>query len=99
MKNTSSKKILTTDGIPLEISLKKSERRNKIKSFLLVSPLLLFIIIVYISPIANLLTRSVDNTLISTLLPETSIALEDWDGNSLPSEEIYKIFFIDLDIA
>ena len=99
MNNISSKQILTTDGIPLEISLKKSERRNKIKSFLLVSPLLLFIIIVYISPIANLLTRSVDNTLISTLLPETSIALEDWDGNSLPSEEIYKIFFIDLDIA
>jgi|TARA_B110000914_G_scaffold185947_1_gene169792 putative spermidine/putrescine transport system permease protein len=99
MNSISSKQILTTDGVPLEISLKKAERINKIKSFLLVSPLLLFILVIYISPIANLLTRSVDNTLISTLLPETYIALGDWDGKSLPSEEIYKIFFIDLEIA
>jgi len=99
MNSISSKQILTTDGVPLEISLKKAERRNKIKSFLLVSPLLLFILVIYISPIANLLTRSVDNTLISTLLPETYVALGDWDGKSLPSEEIYKIFFIDLEIA
>jgi len=99
MDNIPSKQILSTDGIPLELSLKKAERRNKIKSFLLVAPLLLFIIVVYISPIVNLLTRSVDNTLISTLLPKTYIALDDWEGKSLPSEEIYKTFFIDLDIA
>ena len=55
MNNISSNQILSTDGIPLEISLKKAERRNKIKSFLLVAPLLLFIIVVYISPIVNLL--------------------------------------------
>ena len=44
-------KILTTDGIPLEESLKQAEKKNKIKAFLLVAPLLLFLIITYMIPI------------------------------------------------
>ena len=43
--SSETKQILTTDGIPLEVSLKKAEKKNKIKAFLLVAPLLLFIII------------------------------------------------------
>ena len=89
-------KILTTDGVPLEISLKKVEKRNKTRAFLLVSPLLLFLLVAYIWPILNLFTRSVDNTLLSDLLPETSKILDQWEGNEIPSEEIYKTFYIDL---
>ena len=89
-------KILTTDGIPLEVSLRRVERKNKIKAFLLVSPLLVFLLITYVWPIFNLLTRSVDNRLISELLPNTYISLQDWDGQELPSEEIYEIFYHDL---
>ena len=43
--SSETQKILTTDGIPLEVSLKKAERKNKIKAFLLVAPLLLFILL------------------------------------------------------
>ena len=86
-------KILTTDGVPLEVSLKRVEKRNKTRAFLLVLPLLLFLLVVYIWPILNLFTRSVDNTLLSDLLPETSKILEEWDGNEIPSEKIYKTFF------
>ena len=89
-------KILTTDGVPLEISLKKVEKRNKTRAFLLVSPLLLFLLVAYIWPILNLFTRSVDNTLLSDLLPETSKILDQWEGSEVPSEEIYKTFYIDL---
>ena len=92
-------KILTTDGVPLEISLKKVERRNKIRAFLLVLPLLLFLLVAYIWPILNLFTRSVDNTLLSDLLPQTSKILDQWDGDEIPSEEIYKTFYIDLNEA
>ena len=99
MNSHSSKKIYTTDGVPLEQSLKKVERRNKIKAFLLVAPLLLFLLVGYIFPILNLLVRSVDNRLISELLPNMGTALEDWKGDELPSEEIYKTFFIDLEAA
>ena len=53
---TETKQILTSDGIPLEQSLRKAERKNKIKAFLLVAPLLLFLLITYISPIAEMFT-------------------------------------------
>ena len=86
--------ILTTDGLPLEESLKKVEQKNKFRAFLLVAPLLLFLIIAYVWPILNLLTRSVDNRLISELLPETATALSSWEGNKLPSEDIYKTFYL-----
>ena len=91
--------ILTTDGLPLEESLKKVEQKNKFRAFLLVAPLLLFLIIAYVWPILNLLTRSVDNRLISELLPETATALSSWEGNELPSEDIYKTFYLDLNEA
>ena len=92
-------KILTTDGLPLEESLKKVEQKNKFRAFLLVLPLLLFLVVAYVWPILNLLSRSVDNRLISNLLPDTAIALSNWEGNELPSEEIYKTFYIDLNEA
>jgi putative spermidine/putrescine transport system permease protein len=55
------KQILTSDGVPLAESLKKAERKNKIKAFLLVAPLLFFLLITYISPIGEMFTRSVDD--------------------------------------
>ena len=76
-------KILTTDGVPLEESLKKVEQKNKFRAFLLVLPLLLFLVVAYVWPILNLLSRSVDNRLISDLLPDTALALSNWEGNEL----------------
>ena len=38
-------KVLKKDGITLEVSLKKAERKNKIKDLLLVANLILFLII------------------------------------------------------
>ena len=89
------KKILTTDGIPLEVSLKKVERRNKLKAFLLVAPLLLFLLIVYISPIVGMLFNSVDDRMVTNALPKTFVAMEKWDGKDLPSEEVFEAFYLD----
>ena len=96
--NTESKKILTSDGIPLEKSLKKAEKLNKIKAFLLVVPLLFFLIITYIAPIAELLTRSVDDRMVTNMLPKTFEAMKDWDGQELPSEEVFASFLSDYKI-
>jgi putative spermidine/putrescine transport system permease protein len=92
---TETKQILTSDGIPLEQSLKKAERANKIKAFLLVAPLLLFLLITYISPISEMLTRSVDDKMITKMLPKTFEAMENWDGQELPPEEVFASFLID----
>ena len=67
----STEQILSSDGIPLEISLKKAERKNKLRAMLLVGPLLLFLLITYIVPIGDMLFRSVDDRMITKMLPNT----------------------------
>ena len=96
--SSETQKILTTDGIPLEVSLKKVERRNKFKAFLLVSPLLFFLLIVYISPIVGMLFNSVDDRMVTNMLPKTFSSMETWDGKELPSEEVFKSFYQDFKI-
>ncbi len=91
-------KILTTDGVPLEVSLKKAEKRNKIKAFLLVAPLLLFLLITYIFPIGEMFTRSIDDRMVTNMLPKTFASMEKWDGKELPPEEVYRSFYEDYKI-
>ena len=92
---SSETKILTTDGIPLEVSLKKAEKKNKIKAFLLVAPLLLFLVITYIFPIGEMFTRSIDDKMITNMLPNTFKSMEKWDGQDMPEEDVFKNFYID----
>ena len=96
--SSESKQILTTDGVPLEVSLKKAEKKNKIKAFLLVAPLLFFILITYVFPIGGMLTRSIDDRMITKMLPKTYAAMENWDGKELPPEEVFKSFYLDYKI-
>jgi len=88
-------KILTSDGVSLEESLKKAEKKNKIKAFLLVAPLLLFLLITYIFPIGEMFTRSIDDKMITNMLPKTFKSMEKWDGNELPPEEVFASFLSD----
>ena len=75
--------ILTTDGIPLKVSLKKTERKNKIKAFLLVFPLLLFIIVTFVVPIGDMLTRSIDDSQINEVYGKTFEEYKKWDKKKL----------------
>ena len=96
--SSETNRILTTGGIPLEESLKKAEKKNKIKAFLLVAPLLLFIVITYIFPIGDMLFRSVDDRMVTKMLPKTFKAMENWDGKELPTEEVFEAFYLDYKI-
>jgi len=93
---TESGPILTTDGIPLKVSLKKSERINKIRAFLLVLPLLAFILVTFLVPIADMLARSIDDRQINTVFPKTFEVYKKWDRQDLPSEELYKTMFFEV---
>ena len=75
----STAELLTTDGVPLKQSLKKAERKNKIRAFLLVFPLLLFIIVTFVMPIGDMLLRSVDDTQINTVFPNTFSEFKKWN--------------------
>ena len=96
--SSEAQQILTTDGVPLSVSLKKAERKNKIKAFLLVVPLLLFLLITYIFPIGDMFMRSIDDKMVTNMLPKTFKAMEKWDGQELPSEEVFAGFYSDFKI-
>ena len=96
--SSETQQILTTDGIPLSVSLKKAERKNKIKAFLLVVPLLLFLIITYILPIGDMFMRSIDDKMVTNMLPKTFTAMEKWDGKEMPQEEVFAGFYSDFKI-
>ena len=66
----STEQILSSDGVPLEVSLKKAERRNKLRALMLVGPLFLFLLITYVFPIGDMLFRSVDDRMITKMLPK-----------------------------
>ena len=94
----STAELLTTDGIPLKQSLRKAERRNKLRAFLLVFPLLLFIIVTFVMPIGDMLLRSVDDSQINSVFPNTFDEYKNWDkgADELPPEEVYKSLFFEL---
>ena len=102
MVSTPSDKILlSADGRPLKQSLSRSLRQQKIRALLLIAPLLIFIFVAFIMPIVSMLSRSVENDLVSQTLPQTVQALQSWDALSgeLPSEPVYAAFALDIQNA
>jgi putative spermidine/putrescine transport system permease protein len=88
--------LVSADGTSLKASLRRADRRRRITAFLLVTPLLAFIVITFVMPIGDMLWRSVENQAISENLPRTIEALDDWDGEGLPPESVYAAMVQDL---
>ena len=90
--------LLSADGTPLKKSLSRSLRQQKIRALLLISPLLIFILVAFIMPIVSMLSRSVENDLVSQTLPATVSAIQSWDALSgeLPDELVYRAFAQDI---
>ncbi|HXH03122.1 MAG TPA: ABC transporter permease [Candidatus Competibacteraceae bacterium] len=86
----------TADGTPLKVSLQRALRRNKFKAFLLVAPLLAFILITFVLPIGDMLLRSVQNPQVVEIMPNTVQALARWDGQEVPPEEVFAALVTDL---
>ena len=86
----------TADGRPLAEALRHAESVKRRRAFLLVLPLLLFIGITFLYPIALMLFRSVENPVVADNLPRTLAALEAWEGRDLPGEEAFAALVADL---
>ena len=95
---TSSGPMLAADGTPLKTSLSRALRRQKIRALALIAPLLLFVVITFIIPIATMLFRSVENQIVSNTMPEATIALQAWDESSgmAPDEDVFQALYFDL---
>ena len=101
VSSPSDKILVSADGRPLKQSLSRSLRQQKIRALLLIAPLLIFIFVAFIMPIVSMLSRSVENDLVSQTLPQTVQALQSWDALSgeLPSEPVYAAFALDIQNA
>ncbi|MCF6320886.1 MAG: ABC transporter permease [Rhizobiaceae bacterium] len=88
--------LLTSDGVPLKQKLAITTRRMRWKAFLLTVPLVLFLIISFVVPIGQMLFRSVYNTTGTDVTPNFAVAIQKWDGEDLPSEEVFELFVKDI---
>ena len=93
--------MLAADGTPLKASLARALRRQKLRALMLIAPLLLFILLTFIAPIADMLFRSVENNIVPDTIPLTIAALKDWDPASgeAPGEAVFAALAADLKVA
>ncbi|WP_136442985.1 ABC transporter permease [Pacificoceanicola onchidii] len=98
---TNSGPVLSADGTPLKRSLARALRRQKMRALMLIAPLLIFVLVTFILPIADMLWRSVENQIVTNTMPRTVVALADYDGASgeLPGEATFEAAYYDLYIA
>ena len=65
------------------------QSRARRRSVGLALPLLLFIVVTFVAPLAAMLVRSIHDPAVADGLPETISALGSWDGQGLPPEEAF----------
>ncbi|WP_417524576.1 ABC transporter permease [Marinovum sp.] len=97
----SSGKLVTADGRTLKSSLNRALRMQKARAMMLIAPLLIFVLVTFIAPIASMLFRSVENDIVAYTLPLTTESLQNWDATQgeLPPEGVYQNLFFDLYLA
>ena len=83
-------------GTTLKQRLARAERLNRLKAQALIAPLVIFLVLIFLVPIAALLYKSVSNPEVVDTLPLTVAAISDWDGRALPGEPVYKALSLDL---
>lgn len=93
--------IVTADGQPLKVSLARALRRQRLFALALVAPLFIFVAVSFIIPIADMLFRSVENSMVEQILPQSVKALASWDETSgeLPDEAVFAAMVADLKVA
>lgn len=93
---TMAEPMVDASGVPLKVSLRRAESKKRRTAMLLVLPLLAFILVTFIFPIAQMLWRSVDNPTFVTYLPKTTSALQAWDGQSKINDSFYEIAGVEM---
>jgi putative spermidine/putrescine transport system permease protein len=87
------------DGTPLKLKLKQTMRREQIRALALIAPLMLFIVLTFLFPIFRMLTNAVWDPDIRDNMPQTVVALANWDGTAVPDEAVFAAFAADMKAA
>ncbi|TJZ94196.1 ABC transporter permease [Paracoccus gahaiensis] len=88
--------LTTEDGKPLARALVRSQRRARKRAFLLVLPLLAFILVTFVVPIGQMLTRSFHNDGFSANMPQVSAWFAETERGTPPDEAAWTALATDL---
>ncbi|WP_299905132.1 ABC transporter permease [uncultured Paracoccus sp.] len=91
--------LTTADGQPLARALRRSQKRAKRRAFLLVLPLLAFILLTFVVPIAQMLQRSFYNDGFSANMPQVSAWFAQTERGTDPDEAAWAALAADLTAA
>ena len=101
MVTASDSVLRTADGVPLKRSLRRATSRRRVRTFMLVLPILAFLSVTFVMPVVDMLFRSVDNQIVSSVLPRTTIAIQSWDpaSENLPEDFVFEAIVLDIQAA
>ncbi len=91
--------LTTADGLPLTRALARSQRKARRRAFLLVLPLLLFVVVTFVVPIGQMLGRSVYNAGFSANMPRISAWFAEHPRGTPPDELAWEALAKDLAAA
>jgi len=80
----------------LKRELRVAQAKKRTMALMLIAPLAIFLLLIFVVPIAALLTRAVQNPEVVTALPHTVAALREWDRKSTPPDAAYAALAEDL---
>jgi len=84
------------DPQALRRQLARADRRRQWRAFSLTVPLLLFLLLTFLIPIATLLKRAVENPEVANALPRTVEALQGWKRDGVPAADAFAAVTKDL---
>ncbi len=91
--------LIAADGTPLKRKLAQAMFRSRARAFGLAFPLVAFILVAFIIPIIILLWQGVYDDRYAKLMPNSAVAMSEWDAISDPSEEMAATMVADLVVA
>jgi putative spermidine/putrescine transport system permease protein len=95
-KITSQGALQGSDATALRLALSRADARRKCRAFALTVPLLVFLLLTLLVPIAALLQRAVENPEVVAALPRTVQSLKDWNPEAPPKPASYAALVEDL---
>ena len=88
--------MMTASGTDLARQLHTAERRKKLRAMALTLPLLAFLVVFFLVPLASVHVRSDESPEVADALPRTGQALSAWDRQSPPPAAAYAAVLADL---
>jgi putative spermidine/putrescine transport system permease protein len=84
------------DHRELMASLRRAERSQRVRAFLLVVPAIGFLLAAFVLPVLALLGVAVANPELREAMPGTARAMGAWDGKDLPGPAVVTVFVQEL---